>query len=103
MTAPPKKQRVVNCENKRRYADEFTARAGTSHYLEAEQKKLDHLWIYRCRECGGWHMTSKNQGPRWKITRDEVMITPLDQQLKVKLDELALIEKQLAELGVPVL
>lgn len=43
-------------DSKRRFADQFAARASGS-YLQA--KNGDRLWIYQCTACGGWHLTSK--------------------------------------------
>ena len=69
MTAPPLKRTVLNCRNKRRYSDEFTARAGVQSFLQYEANENDRAWIYRCTECGGWHMTSKSNGRKWMVTR----------------------------------
>ena len=36
--------------------------------VEMEEKRGLQLWVYSCRHCAGWHLTSKNQGSRWQIT-----------------------------------
>lgn len=69
MTAPPLKRTVANCRNKRRYSDEFTARAGVQIFLQHNTNENDRAWVYHCPECGGWHMTSKSKGRKWLVTR----------------------------------
>jgi hypothetical protein len=63
----PRKYRVnMTCKGKNRYPDEPSVRAWGAVTI-AERKNTDRLWCYRCRHCAGWHLTSKNQGPRWLI------------------------------------
>ncbi len=52
------------CLNKTRYTDEYTARAGAFHlFTFDETRKLrsgpvpQKLWVYKCANCRGWHMT----------------------------------------------
>lgn len=54
------------CKEKRRYPDEISVRAIGAVSIE-ERRNTDRLWCYRCRHCGGWHLTSANQGKRWEI------------------------------------
>jgi hypothetical protein len=64
----PRKYRTdETCKDKRRYPDEMSIRAVGA--VELEERKAKRLWCYRCRHCTGWHLTSKDQGPRWEIRR----------------------------------
>ena len=71
MSAPPIKQEVLNCQAKRRYPDEYTARASALFAL-SENWRAPALWIYRCPHCKGWHLTSLKKANRMKITREEM-------------------------------
>jgi hypothetical protein len=44
------------CERKKRYADEWAARAQGSHQLE-EDKFIGMLYVYKCKWCRGFHLT----------------------------------------------
>lgn len=68
MNAPPLKPSTANCLRKRRYADELSTRAGAQRSLRSMQQ--DEIWIYQCRECRGWHITSRPQGRRWRVTAE---------------------------------
>ncbi len=67
MTAPPKRVTLRNCQKKKHFNDEFQARANALEVIESHGTKA--LWVYRCPECKGWHMTSKDNGSKWKVTR----------------------------------
>jgi Holliday junction resolvase RusA-like endonuclease len=54
------------CKGKQRYIDEVGVRAYGAITM-VERKNTARLWCYRCTHCGGWHLTSNNQGPRWEI------------------------------------
>ena len=69
MTAPPLKQVVVTCLNKRRYSDEVTARAAAMFVL-GRNGNIKTLWVYPCYQCRGWHLTKRNNGVRTKVTPD---------------------------------
>jgi hypothetical protein len=69
MTAPPLKGRVLTCASKRRWSDEVSARAGAMSAIQFYQN-TDRLWVYRCKECNGWHLTSKDNGRRQMVTAD---------------------------------
>lgn len=28
------------------------------------------LWVYHCSECKGWHLTSKGNGVKYMVTKD---------------------------------
>lgn len=64
----PRKYRTdPTCKGKQRYVDEVSVRAaGVLSILE--RRNTDRLWCYRCRHCMGWHLTSGNEGRRWRIT-----------------------------------
>lgn len=49
-------QILRGCEGKRRYSDEFGARAAGQVAREEMGKPF---WIYKCEVCRGWHLTSK--------------------------------------------
>lgn len=75
MSAPPIKLVVHNCEKKRRFSDEFAARAAAQERLQQLGQK-DGLSVYRCPLCAGWHLTSKkNPGRYWRVTDTEVYPT----------------------------
>jgi hypothetical protein len=56
------------CKAKPRYTDELQARAAATVRLD-EKPQLVRLWIYRCKHCFGWHLTSKSQGARFAVER----------------------------------
>lgn len=71
MSAPPPKLRELNCRKKRRLSDEFAARAVAAG--EIDSGRVERLWIYHCRECQGWHLTSQDQGRRWRVEKDALV------------------------------
>jgi hypothetical protein len=54
------------CKDKRRFTDEVGARAMGA--IEIDHIRAARLWCYHCQHCGGFHLTSKDQGKRWEIT-----------------------------------
>lgn len=56
---PPAK--LTACQTKRRYPDEATARATGLYSLE-NNHAASALYVYRCIECRGWHLTRSRQG-----------------------------------------
>jgi hypothetical protein len=74
VSAPPIKRIVFNCLNKRRFSDEYAARAATQARLQQIGEK-DGLAVYRCPECSGWHMTSRHSRRYWRVTDTEVYPT----------------------------
>lgn len=71
MTAPPIKRKAkLNCMNKLRHADEATARIAAMIAIE-RHGNVDELYVYRCPECLGWHLT-KNENPA-RVTVDELV------------------------------
>lgn len=54
------------CVGKRYFADEMLARAAAQETIE--QCELKKLWVYKCRACPGWHLTSSNQGAALLVT-----------------------------------
>lgn len=69
MTAPPLKRTVVNCRSKNRYPDELAARAAGMVAIQrfGEQRTL---YVYKCRECRGWHLTKRDHGSLARVTGD---------------------------------
>lgn len=47
-----------SCLDKARQPDEATARAIAMHMLEAGLVKSRRAWVYACRFCRGWHVTT---------------------------------------------
>lgn len=56
MGIPLPKSPQKTCERKRRYADEFAARAAGMQTLNANRKQGE-IHVYRCTVCLGWHLT----------------------------------------------
>lgn len=62
-----------DCKMKDRFTDEPQARAGALIAIEnprRESEKVDRLWVYRCKHCFGWHMTSSPHDNRWLVERE---------------------------------
>lgn len=75
MAAPPIKQVVFNCLKKRRYSDEYGARAAAQSRLQCIGW-MDGLAVYRCPDCAGWHLTSQPHAPKYfRVTDTEVYPT----------------------------
>lgn len=74
MTAPPLKREVATCRNKRRHPDDPTARAAAMRAME-QHGEAKRLWVYRCPQCNGWHLTSSNQGVGSLVTADNPVHT----------------------------
>lgn len=55
------------CKEKRRSHDEVEIRAIGAVTLAELGDPEKRLWCYRCKHCGGFHLTSKNEGTRWEI------------------------------------
>ncbi len=48
------------CDRKRRYPDEVSATASALFAMEVEEEDpRTTLYVYKCRECRGWHITHK--------------------------------------------
>jgi hypothetical protein len=75
MTAPPTKIPLANCQKKRRFSDEFAARAAAQERLQQLGQK-DGLSVYRCPHCMGWHLTSKRGAKHYfRVTDTDVYPT----------------------------
>lgn len=67
MTAPLRRNGLListiarGCEAKLRFSDEFGARAAGQHDGERYQTRM---FIYPCKNCRGWHLTTKRQSRR---------------------------------------
>lgn len=69
MTAPPPKRKAQTCASKRRYPDELTARAGAMHDIH-HVGNASELYVYRCPECRGFHLTRRDNGVAARVTGD---------------------------------
>ena len=69
MTAPPLKLQDRTCRAKRRFSDELAARAAA--LVRIGTGAIATLWVYRCTQCRGWHLTSKNIGTYWRVRAGE--------------------------------
>lgn len=49
------------CASKHRHPDEITARAAAAMHIE-QIANVDTLYVYRCPECNGWHLTKHPNG-----------------------------------------
>jgi hypothetical protein len=56
------------CASKSRYPDELTARAAGQHYREHNETKP--LFVYRCPNCRGYHLTKAEHAPRYNVEYD---------------------------------
>ena len=73
MSAPPVKKTVFNCQQRRRYNDEISARAAAMYALDQcdeHGRPLPALYVYRCPECNGYHLTRQAQGIRKRVERN---------------------------------
>jgi len=61
VTKPRRRRTDPTCRKKRRYADEVSARAVGAQLLK-ERGVPGRRWVYRCKHCDGWHVTSKGNG-----------------------------------------
>ena len=53
------------CLGKNRYPDLVTTCAAGAHYIERGQ--IEALWWYRCKFCGGFHLTSQDRGKKRNV------------------------------------
>ena len=51
------------CLRKVRYPDEPTVRARIGQLYDKDIPNVARLYIYQCKACRGWHMTSAKRGP----------------------------------------
>lgn len=58
------KNKVEGCQKKKRYSDEFAARASGVCRMTAEGVRL---YIYQCNYCRGWHLTRKEHAPYYAV------------------------------------
>lgn len=73
MTAPPPKKRVADCTRKRRYSDEFAARAGAQIFCQETGQA--QIGIYQCDLCSGWHLT-RDAARKFRVTATELFLQP---------------------------
>ena len=58
LTTPPP-DRARSCDCKSRHASEHLARIAARNAIwEKAAEGLTRLWVYACRYCRGWHLTS---------------------------------------------
>jgi len=52
------------CTSKKRFNSEFLARSGAARhvYRSTLDKRAKRLWVYSCKFCSGWHLTSRPGG-----------------------------------------
>jgi hypothetical protein len=88
MTAPNRTNGKSNeqwdrmCLSKARYSDEYAARASASHLYDVPPEEVrtvagipTKLWVYKCVNCRGWHMTKKEVKGSTPITAEGGMFT----------------------------
>lgn len=68
MKKPRKYATDARCQCKRRACTEPEARALAAVEMD-ESPQIKRLWVYECRHCAGWHLTSRNQGSRYAVER----------------------------------
>ena len=56
---------------KRRFPDELMARMATRQHISSHRQTPAKLWVYYCRDCDGWHMTRRDIGFKWLVTKDK--------------------------------
>ncbi|CAG9183784.1 hypothetical protein [Cupriavidus pampae] len=75
MTAPTREQgmtrlrRAKQCSSKQRFADELSAKAWGA---TRQQATGTPLWVYRCNQCRGYHLTRSDNGPGASVMADLV-------------------------------
>lgn len=55
------------CAGKRRFLDDIAAKVIGMVELEENCGNGKRLWVYLCRHCNGWHLTSNNKGRRFEV------------------------------------
>lgn len=73
MTAPPIKLTVATCNKKRRYSDEYAARAAAQ--ILCQQTQQPRAGVYPCELCRGWHVTS-DAARKYRVTADDLFLNP---------------------------
>lgn len=70
MSAPKRRNGALvtqierSCIQKVRYQDPITARAAGQYYGDFFKRQM---YMYRCKFCGGWHLTKKRFSNRWNM------------------------------------
>lgn len=73
MTAPARQhgmthaQRAKQCTTKQRFADEAAAKAWGA---TRQSRTGTPLWVYRCDQCRGYHLTRSDNGPAASVMAD---------------------------------
>lgn len=73
MASVEKRQQAV-CASKRRYDSEKDAKHGAMACLGT---RLQKLWVYPCKACGGWHLTSHPQNRRYRVRLSDADLVPI--------------------------
>ncbi|MES2707160.1 MAG: hypothetical protein V4726_11220 [Verrucomicrobiota bacterium] len=47
------------------YPDKRAAATARNAWMHSHHNRPDHLRIYACRSCNGWHLTSNHGGTEW--------------------------------------
>lgn len=67
MSSPKTKRAVVNCRNKKRYNDDLSAVAAGMY--ASEQNNNTDLYVYKCKECRGYHLTRRRVNQAGRINK----------------------------------
>lgn len=75
MTAPPLKGTKLTCASKRRHPDESVARASAMDALSQPNTHRIKLYVYKCPECRGWHLTRSKHRNGVRVTATDPVAT----------------------------
>lgn len=62
-----------SCTSKRRYPDEYVARAAAQIVCDTGAAKRGAMWIYPCEFCRGWHISNTKSGYARKVTSEHIV------------------------------
>jgi hypothetical protein len=61
------------CLGKNRYSDESGCRASAQKSIQRPASELELLWVYKCPNCKGWHMT-RSENDSAPVSKDDVYL-----------------------------
>lgn len=80
MSLTPAQKIAKGCTNKSRRADEAGARGLAQHMIQTGKLTGKRAWVYSCKHCRGWHVTSHSTGATRltaHVTADDLYVEPI--------------------------